>query len=115
MQKKAAPDNTKAISLLNQLRSKRIGSYTNLTAANFADQPALVTFILEERRRELCFEEFHRWWDLRRNGQPKLEHAWLADTYKLNAKDPAYVLNFPRYELEFNPDLVPNPRPVRTP
>lgn len=113
--KKATPDNGRAITLLNQLRSRRIASYTDLAAGDFADQAALVSFILDERRRELCFEEFHRWWDLRRNGQPRLEHVWLTDTYTLNQDDPAYVLNFPRYELEFNPDLVPNPRPVRNP
>jgi tetratricopeptide (TPR) repeat protein len=113
--KKPSPNNGRAIDLLNQLRSNRIASYTDLTAGDFADQQALITFILEERRRELCFEEFHRWWDLRRNGQPYLEHVWLTDTYKLNQNDAGYVLNFPRYELEFNPDLVPNVRPVRNP
>jgi hypothetical protein len=114
--RKASPDNGKAIDLLNQLRNNRIASYTNLTAAGFADQAALINFVWEERRRELCFEEFHRWWDLRRIGQPALQHEWLAGKkYLLNAKDPAYVLNFPRDEMEFNRSLVPNARPVREP
>lgn len=113
--RKATPDNSKVINLLNQLRSQRIGSYTNLTAGSFANQAALIDFVWAERRRELCFEEFHRWWDLRRTGQPAMQHAWLADVYKMLPKDPGYILNFPRYELEFNPELVPNNRPVRTP
>lgn len=111
--RKASPDNNKAISLLNQLRSKRIGNYTNLSAADFTGQPDLVSFVWQERRRELCFEEFHRWWDLRRTGQPALTHELLGDVYELQAKDPAYILTFPRSEMEFNPGLEPNPRPER--
>lgn len=113
--RKAAPDPVKSISLLNQLRSKRITGYTQLTGTNFPGPTSLVSFILEERRRELCFEEFHRWWDLRRTGQPALQHNWLNEVYKLNQKDPAYVLNFPKAELEFNPGLIPNNRPQRNP
>ncbi|HEY8387831.1 MAG TPA: RagB/SusD family nutrient uptake outer membrane protein, partial [Parasegetibacter sp.] len=113
--RKTSPDNAKTISYLNQLRSKRIGSYVNLTSGDFANQQALIRFVWEERRRELCFEEFHRWWDLRRTGQPRLEHKWNTETYVLQEKDPAYILNFPREELEFNPELVPNLRPQRNP
>ena len=113
--RKASPDNGKALNLLNLLRSNRIGSYTALTAADFTSQPAFTSFIWEERRRELCFEEFHRWWDLRRIGQPSLQHDWLGKVYELKQKDPAYILNFPLSEREFNPALVPNNRPEREP
>ncbi len=113
--RKAQPDRAKAVSLLNELRKNRIASYTNLTTADFTTPEALNKFIIDERRRELCFEEFHRWWDLRRTGQPAIEHRWLADVYELKAKDPAYILNFPREEMEFNPGLEPNIRPARSP
>lgn len=113
--RKNGPDNNKALQYLNELRKNRIANYTNLTMGDFANQDALVNFIWEERRRELCFEEFHRWWDLRRTGQPMLTHEWEGDVYVLQQKDPAYIMNFPRQELEFNPDLQPNPRPVRNP
>jgi hypothetical protein len=113
--RKSSPDNNKAIKLLNDLRSKRIASYTNLTSGDFANQQALVNFVWQERRRELCFEEFHRWWDLRRTGQPALVHHWSTEKYQLQAKDPAYLLNFPLSEREFNPDLEPNERPQRDP
>ena len=113
--RKNNPDHARAIDLLNKLRVHRIEGYTDLSAADFPDQQALIRFIWEERRRELCFEELHRWWDLRRTGQPALEHKYFGNTYRLNVKDPAYVLNFPKKELEFNPNLVPNIRPVRNP
>lgn len=109
----ATPQNSIAINYLNTLRVNRIGNYTPLTAGNFANKEALLNFTLEERRRELCFEEFHRWWDLRRSGMPSITHYWLSDKYVLNAKDPSYILNFPKEELDFNTLLVPNDRPER--
>lgn len=113
--RKDNPENARALDLLNLLRSNRIGDYTMLRPNDFPSQETLLAFIWEERRRELCFEEFHRWWDLRRTGQPAIRHEWLGRTYQLDAGDPAYLLNFPSEELEFNPDLVQNPRPQRPP
>ena len=113
--RKANPDNTRALNLLNQLRNNRIKSNTELNVTDFPDQPSFIRFIWEERRRELCFEELHRWWDLKRTGQPALEHAYLGKNYRLNAKDPAYLLNFPKQEFQYNPALIPNFRPVRDP
>ena len=113
--RKNNPDNARAIDLLNTLRSYRIEGYTNLTPTDFPDQQAFIQFIWDERRRELCFEELHRWWDLRRIGQPAIRHVYFGKTYQLNAKDPAYLLNFPKAELAFNPGLIPNIRPVRNP
>jgi hypothetical protein len=112
--RKTTPDNTKVLQYLNTLRSKRITPYNQLTAASFTNQQSLINFVWEERRRELCFEEFHRWWDLRREGQPTLTHKWLNDTYVLEDHDLAYVLNFPKEELNFNKLLVENERPART-
>ncbi len=110
----STPDNTKALQCLNFLRSKRLTSYTSLTQGNFTTQQSLIDYIWLERRRELCFEEFHRWWDLRRTGQPSITHSWLNDTYVLAVHDLAYVLNFPKEELNFNTLLVENDRPPRS-
>lgn len=106
-------DANRSIELLNQLRNNRIEDNASLTVDDFSGNGSLVKFIWEERRRELCFEEFHRWWDLRRTGQPVIEHTLLGETYELKEKDPAYILNFPKEEREFNPGLVPNNRPTR--
>ncbi|OFY44347.1 MAG: hypothetical protein A2X18_01705 [Bacteroidetes bacterium GWF2_40_14] len=109
----SSPNVVKSLEYLNSLRSKRIASYTSLTQSNFATTSELVNFIWGERRRELCFEEFHRWWDLRRTGQPSITHKWLNDTYVLAQNDAGYILNFPKAELDFNQLLVENTRPVR--
>lgn len=108
------PNNSAAIELLNTLRRARIADYTPLTAASFAGKEALLKFTLEERRRELCYEEFHRWWDLRRTGMPSITHDWLGEIYVLEKNDAAYVLNFPKTEMEYNTLLVPNNRPKRS-
>lgn len=108
-------DSNKAISYLNELREKRIKPYTPLVSGDFASNQELLRFVWEERRRELCFEELHRWWDLRRTEQPKVVHQWRNGTYTLQQEDPAYVLNFPTLEREYNGGkLLPNNRPVRT-
>ena len=56
--------NAKAIGYLNALREKRINPYTALSLGDFTSNDALVQFCWDERRRELCFEECHRWWDV---------------------------------------------------
>lgn len=116
-----AGDAAKAIVHLNTLRAKRINPYTSLTSADFASTDALVQFCWDERRRELCFEECHRWWDMRRQGQKKVVHRLNTGgtsgnsfmTFTLQEKDPAFILNFPIDERKQSPSLVPNSRPQR--
>lgn len=116
-------DADKAIALLNTLRAKRIAPYTPLTATDFTDNKALVDFVWDERRRELCFEECHRWWDMRREGQKAVIHRFndggqAGDnfrTYTLKAHDAAFVLNVPRAERSVFPDFSTSERPQRNP
>ena len=87
----------------------------------------LVSFIRDERRRELCFEA-HRWFDLRRYAvspkypekksirhtaydiKGKLEGDYVLKPY---GEDPAWVLPIPGYEIVYNQDnLVDNPQRV---
>ncbi len=111
-------DKDKAIAALNALRQKRFAAanYVAKVAGDFASQQTLIDFTLAERRRELCFEELHRWWDMRRLGMQEITHVWgqSGDVYKLQAGDNGFVLNFPLYERGINSLLVPNTRPVRT-
>lgn len=115
-------DADKAIGYLNTLRSNRINPYTALTAANFATNEDLVQFCWDERRRELCFEECHRWWDMRREGQKKVVHRYNEcgtsgnnfQTYTLEDHDAAFVLNFPSAERALCPNMPTNSRPQRT-
>lgn len=108
------PDAGEAIRYLNGLREKRIAPYTPLTVADFPTKEKLVEFVWAERRRELCFEEIHRWCDLRRQEQPEMVHKWKGNQqFRLKKNDPAYVLNFPFAERQYNPALTPNARPIR--
>lgn len=87
----------------------------------------LVSFIRDERRRELCFEA-HRWFDLRRYAvSPKYpeKKSIRHETYDKNGvlegdyvlkpygEDPAWVLPIPGYEIVYNQgNLVDNPQRV---
>ncbi len=57
-------------------------------------QTLLLEQILLERRKELAFEG-HRWFDLRRCGQPRIEKNYAGTTYVLEANDPRYTLKMP--------------------
>lgn len=103
-------DKTAAIQLLNELRSKRFTSdtYQALTLADFSAENSLLDFARAERRRELCFEETHRWMDLRREGMPRIEHQYYSsstatpETYVLEQGDTNYTLALPKQELSNN-------------
>lgn len=113
--RQATPDTNKALYYLNELRKNRIENYQNLTMADFSTTDKLIQFIWDERRRELCFEECHRWWDLRRTTQPQLKHKWINETiYTLKQGDEAYVLSIPKAERDFD-NSITNKRPVRLP
>ncbi len=111
--RKDSPENDRALGYLNTLLRNRILNYTDLTAADFSSQEALVEKIWEERRKELCFEEAHRWWDMRRCGQKGFTRKWLDGDYVIADKDPAFTLNFPKTERDFDPGLGSNVRPER--
>ena len=108
-----------AIDLLNSLRRGRISTdkYVDKQIADFKNSDDLLKFIWAERRRELCFEEAMRFWDLRRQGMPEIEHRWYTswnnyETYTLRQGSPNYVLGIPSSELTYNTDCVDNAREV---
>jgi hypothetical protein len=107
-----------AIDLLNQLRAKKYTTGSaNATkkASDFASKDDLIKFIWQERRRELCFEELTRFWDMRRQGMPSQTHYFYTSktqytTYTLNQGSPNYVLPIPQSELKYNDAAVDNDR-----
>ena len=116
---KGGEHKTEAVNALKALWSKRIdvvpSSYLNDgTAAN------LVRSVRNERRRELCFED-HRWFDLRRQGMPSINHKWMGDhgdsqitTFELTKNDPMYTLQIPENVMIRNDKLIQNPSgPIR--
>lgn len=99
-----------ALKDLNYLREHRYRQpYEEVT-----DVENLLEFCLEERRKELVFED-HRWFDLRRCGMPEIVHELTLTQgqpreYRLEKGSNSYVLPIPRKVLEKNPALIQNPR-----
>lgn len=101
-----------ALISLNTLRSKR---FDRAAFTPWTIQPAdkLLEMCRVERRRELFKEEAHRWFDLRRYGMPSIKHIYTedgitVDIYRLQKRDPAYVLPIPNTVLTRNPALGQN-------
>ena len=118
-------DKAEAIQTIKTLLNNRFeGGIPDIDGLSGKD---LVSFIRDERRRELCFEA-HRWFDLRRyavspkypekksirhtayNIKGKLEGDYVLKPY---GEDPAWVLPIPGYEIVYNQgNLVDNPQRV---
>ncbi len=108
-----AASGAKAVSDIDVIRKNRLTPETyadyQLTTAN-----NLIEFIREERRRELCFENPHRWFDLRRYGMPELQHVWYDNTgnkttFTLEKNDVGYTLPIPQEATTSNTNLEQNP------
>ncbi len=102
-----------AVNDLDMIRKNRIktAAYEDYQLET-ADK--LIQAIRTERRLELCFENPHRWFDLRRYGMPQIEHVWYdktgnASTYTLEKNDVGYALPIPTEAMENNVNLVQNP------
>lgn len=103
-----------ALDDLNKLREKRYeaGTYQPWEVTTGDD---MLYKCRQERRRELCFEEAHRWMDLRRYGMPEIKHKFApapdkTEIYTLKRRDPQYVLPIPQEVLLFNESLTQNPQ-----
>lgn len=111
-------DLDEALKGLNYLRECRYDTrnveYVSKTRADFADAEALLDFCLDERRRELSFED-HRWFDLRRYGMPEIKHTITLSEgtprdIVLSKGDKRYVLQIPKVVMNRNYKLQQNPR-----
>lgn len=107
----------KAMADLKSLRMNRLKVYKDLVAAS---KEEAIDNVRAERRRELCFE-YHRWFDLRRWGRPRIEHTFTRDIkkpetverYVLEENDKAYTLPLPRSVVESDPLIKDIIRPDR--
>ena len=110
----SSADGEAALEALNTLRRHRfLNSYADKQLSDFADGEALLDFCLRERRRELCAEANHRWFDLRRLGMPSITHVYVDDTgyettYTLEQGDSRYALPIPEDVTRRNSNLVQN-------
>jgi len=91
---------------LNFLRGKRITGYTDESFASAAD---LITAVMNERFKELCFEGF-RLYDLKRNNLPVQRNASDANPawQTLPAGSYRFVMPIPQGEILANPNMVQN-------
>lgn len=101
----------RALADLNELRRHRFNRAYGYVPVDIHDGKDLLAFCLEERRRELCGETNHRWFDLRRYGT-EVTHVLFSmptekETYTLESDH--YVLPIPEKVIEANPDLKQNP------
>lgn len=110
-----AADRTRALADLNTLRASRYDTRnTAYTPVVVTDAAALFKFYQDERRRELCLEDGHRWEDIKRWGL-SVQHTYIAEngtsaTYTLQAGSLLYALPIPYQSFQNNPSLVQNPR-----
>lgn len=105
-----------------------------LHAARYSDASGVVyptttdemlAFVLDERRKELCFEDHHRWFDLRRmENRPEIKHTFTlveggvklgTETYTLLSDDLNYTLPLPLKERRNNPLIRNNERYEKIP
>ena len=108
-------DAEKALEDLNKLRYNRFyEGYVDKELSEFANADELLDFCLRERRRELCGEGNHRWFDLKRQGMPEIKHVFVdnvtgeGQTYTLTKEDKRYLLPIPRKEIDRCPTLKQN-------
>ena len=82
--------------------------------AERADADDLFSFYKDERRRELCLEENHRWCDIKRWGlsvtHQYVDAGGVTTEYTLSSGSPLYALPIPHTALERNNNLSQNPR-----
>lgn len=99
----------KALEDLNYLRSFRFDRYQEV---EISDDEKLLQFCLDERRREMAFEDM-RWFDLRRLGMPEIKHIISYEENNpqeivLKKGSDRYTLPISKKVLDQNPALVQN-------
>ncbi len=104
--KAASPNIAAGAADLNLLRSNRIGGYVD---ENFPSAAALITAVLQERFKELCFEG-QRFYDLKRNDLPLERDASDASPAWQSLQPGSYLFTYPIPfdEIQANPNAVQN-------
>ena len=94
---------------LSAIRTARISGYVHVP---INDKNLLITAILEERYKELCYEG-HRYFDLKRRSLPIVrdlaDAAGNVSITNLPVTDPKYLLPIPQQEIFANKNCQQNP------
>ncbi|MCR8666555.1 RagB/SusD family nutrient uptake outer membrane protein [Aestuariibaculum sp. M13] len=112
---------------LNDVKTLHNNRYSNVSGIVYpSDDSQVLAYVLNERRKELCFEDHHRWFDLRRmENRPEIKHVYTVieddntvtsvETYTLLSDDLNYTLPIPLKERENNPLIYNNERYEKIP
>lgn len=90
---------------LQKARFTASGYTSKETAVRAMTPDELIEEIYVERARELAFEG-HRWFDLRRTTQPRIEKTFRGETFVLEQGDSRYTIPIPAAAIEANPSLA---------
>jgi hypothetical protein len=78
---------------------------TKKATINAMDKNALLTEIYTQRFLELAYEG-HRWFDIRRTTQIRMERSFRGETFVLEENDPRYTIKIPGEAILNNPHLT---------
>ncbi|MCH4551457.1 RagB/SusD family nutrient uptake outer membrane protein [Aestuariibaculum lutulentum] len=115
---------TNAVNDIKALHAKRYTSTASVVYPTNVSE--VLSFVLNERRKELCFEDHHRWFDLRRMAnRPEIKHVFTligsdgvktgTETFTLLSDDINYTLPIPLKERQNNPLIRNNERYEKIP
>lgn len=93
--------------LLTLLKNRyNANGYTRAeTEVNALTKDNFLEYLYNERFKELAVEG-HRWFDLRRTTQPRIEKTYSGQTYVLTQGDARYTIRIPKEAIESNPNLA---------
>lgn len=112
---------------LNDIMALHAKRYSDVSGIVYPSNPTeVLTLVLNERRKEFCFEDHHRWFDLRRmENRPEIQHEFTLienngtrlgkEVYTLLSNDLNYTLPIPIQERNNNPLIRNNERYEKIP
>lgn len=112
---------------INDIKALHANRYSSVSGIVYPTNPQeVLQYVLNERRKELCFEDHHRWFDLRRmKNRPEIKHVFTligddgskigTETYTLYTDDKNYTLPIPLKERQNNPIIRNNDRYEKIP
>lgn len=110
MARKNNPDLAGALAIMNNLNKNRDRNHTDL---NSSDAEQVITWILNEKRRELLPSPL-RWFEMRRlapEGRiPAITRKSGTNTYTLEPNSKKYTLMIPAVVIRYNPNMPQNER-----
>lgn len=115
------------VGAMNDIKALHESRYSNASNVIYPTDPdEALSFVFNERRKEFCFEDHYRWFDLRRMAnRPEIKHVFTlvgddgtkigTETYTLFSDDLNYTLPIPLKERQNNSLIRNNERYEKIP